>query len=217
MTLLYRLDAPSPAIAARFGARPGDDPWAGGYAVPGKFAPVVTAGREFIAGSRPTGKRLQPRIVPRLWGVPPPPAADDPTRLVATVRNPDSPFWIGNLRNSEFRCLVPATAFMEWGSETDYEGRRLRHWFAPEGEPIFAMAGVWKDNEVPGFALLTVKASGLPGKLGCKSMPVVVTQDRDAQQTWLHGNWDTAESVLREASTRNLIETASGSKAAEPS
>ena len=75
MTLLYRLDACAADIARRFGARVGDDPWNGGYCTPGKFAPVITAGREFIAGPRPAGRRLEPRMVPRLWGVMPPPSS----------------------------------------------------------------------------------------------------------------------------------------------
>ena len=199
MTQLYRLDTGAADIARRFGARQGEDPWNGGYVAPLNFAPVITAGREFIAGPRPTGGRLQPRMTPRLWGVLPPPSADDPTRRIASVRNLDSPFWIGNLRNSEFRCLVPATAFMAWGDGTDYEGRRLRHWFAPEGQPIFAIAGVWKDEEVPAFALLTREASGTPRAAGCKVEPVILPDDERARQDWLHGNWDMARSVLERA------------------
>ncbi|MCP5383172.1 MAG: SOS response-associated peptidase family protein [Sphingomonadaceae bacterium] len=210
MTLLYRLDASAADIARRFGARVGDDPWNGGYCTPGKFAPVITAGREFIAGPRPAGRRLEPRMVPRLWGVMPPPSAGDPTRLVATLRNPDSPFWIGNLRNSEFRCLIPATAFMEWGNGTDYEGRRLKHWFAPEGEEIFAMAGVWKDDEVPGFALLTLDAAGLPKRAGCRSMPLVLPDDEEARQAWLHGGRDSASKLLDNHAADGLRELARG-------
>lgn len=196
MTLLYRLDASAAEVARRFSAKAGEDPWAGGYCAPGKFAPVVTAGREFIAGPRPAGKRVQPRMLPRLWGVQPPLYGYDSARRVATVRNQDSPFWIGNLRNSEFRCLVLATAFMEWGSKTDTEGRRLRHWFAPEGQPVFAMAGVWKDDEVPGFALLATEATDLPRERGCRAMPVVLLDDEDARQDWLHGGWDSARAIL---------------------
>ncbi|MDJ0644186.1 MAG: SOS response-associated peptidase family protein [Erythrobacter sp.] len=206
LTQLYRLDASAAEIAERFKARPGDDPWQGGYVAPQRFAPIVTAGREFIAGPRPAGGRLQPRIVPRLWGVAPPPAADDPMRRVTTVRNPDSPFWIGNLRNSEFRCLIPTTSFMLWGSETDYEGRRLRHWFAAPGEAIFAMAGVWKDEEVPGFALLTQDARGALTELGCKTMPVVLPDDEGARQTWLHGGWDAAERLVKNGGEIQLVD-----------
>ena len=50
--------------------------------------------------------------------------AGETGRAVLTVRNPDSPFWVGNLRNSEFRCLVPATAFMEWGRADPQSARR---------------------------------------------------------------------------------------------
>lgn len=206
MTTLYRLDASAPEIAARFGARQGEDPWAGGYVAPLKFAPVITAGRDFIAGPRPAGRTLTPRMTPRLWGVLPPPAADDPTRRITSVRNSDSPFWIGNLRNSEFRCLIPATRVMLWGSGTDYEGRRLRHWFAAEGQTVFAMAGVWKDEEVPAFALLSVKAEGTPRALGCKATPVVLPDDPRAHQAWLHGSWDAARAVIERADGDMLSE-----------
>lgn len=206
MTNLYRLDCTASDVADRFGARPGDDPWQGGYIAPMRFAPVVTAGRDFIAGPRPAGKRLEPRITPRLWGVLPPPSADDPTRRVTTLRNLESPFWIGHLRNSEFRCLIPATGFMLWGSETDYEGRRVRHWFAPHDEIVFALAGVWKDEEVPAFAVLTRDALGPPQDRGCKAMPVVLTDTDNGWQTWLHGRWDAARKLVEDASSVTLCE-----------
>lgn len=196
MTTLYRLDAPAAAIADHFGARAGDDPWAGGYVAPGKFAPIITAGREFISGPRPAHSPLQPRMVPRLWGVMPPPGAHDPMRRIATVRNPDSPFWIGNLRNSEFRCLVPATAVMAWGEGTDYEGRRLKHWFAPSEQPLLALAAVWKDEDVPAFAILTQGATGAAKAAGAKAMPVILPADARSQQDWLHGPWAGARAMI---------------------
>ncbi|MEL1251256.1 SOS response-associated peptidase family protein [Aurantiacibacter gilvus] len=195
MTVLYRLEADAAAIGRTFGIAAGDDPWAGGHVAPGSFAPVITAGREFIAGP---GRTNQPwRMVPRLWGVPPPPSAHDAARPVLSVRNVDSPFWVGNLRNPEFRCLVPATAFMEWGSGTDYEGRRLRHWFACTDQRVFAMAAVCKDSEVPGFALLTCPANALLRQAGRDVMPVVLPADRSAWYTWLHGAWDRAAALLQ--------------------
>lgn len=195
MTQLYRLDADALAIGRAFAAFTGNDPWAGGYLAPRQFAPVITAGREFIAG--PARERQQRRMIPRIWGVPPPPSAGDPTRGILTVRNTDSPFWIGNLRNAEFRCLVPATAFMEWGSETDYEGRRLRHWFAPSDQRPFAFAGVWKDSEVPSFALLTCAPNARLRAIGRQSMPVILPTDSSAQDIWLRAGWDRASALLR--------------------
>jgi putative SOS response-associated peptidase YedK len=206
VTSLYRLDRSARDVAQAFGARPGDDPWAGGYAAPGRFAPVLTAGRDFIAGPRPQGASRQPRLVPRLWGVLPPPQADDPSRRIPTLANPQSPFWIGNLRNSEFRCLVPATAIMLWGEGTDHEGRRLRHWFAPAGAAVFAMAGVWKDEEVPAFAIVTQAAHGGPAKAGARTMPLVLAHGDPACDIWLHGGWDRAAGVLHPSDGPDLAE-----------
>lgn len=195
MTMLYRLDADAAAIAEAFGARAGDDPWSGGHVSPGQFAPVVTAGRELVAG--PRLGRGQRRITPRMWGVPPPPSATDAARMVASVRNPDSPFWIGNLRNSEFRCLIPATAFMEWSATPGPDGKRRPIWFGASDQPLFAFAGVWKDSEVPGFAILSAPPNALLREQGRHAMPAILPPDREAQSLWLHGDWKRAREVLQ--------------------
>lgn len=196
MTHLYRLDTDAAAIADSFGAASANDPWAGGHIAPGGFAPVLTAGREFISG--PKTSRGPLRMTPRLWGVPPPPnVPDDGRNAMLSVRNPDSPFWIGNLRNSEFRCLVPATTFMEWGRNTGAEGRRQQMWFAPTDQPIFALAGVWKDSEVPSFALLTCPANAALRAQGRDRMPVILPPNRAEQATWLHADWRQAKTLLQ--------------------
>lgn len=207
MTVLYRLDADAAAIARHFGVAAGGDPWSGGYVSPGGFAPVITAGREFIAGP---GEARQPwRMVPRLWGVPPPPSAHDGSQPVLSVRNPDSPFWVGNLRNPEFRCIVPATAFMEWGRATDRvgaDGKRRQHWLGASDQPIFALAGVWKDSEVPGFALLTTAPNALLKQAGRDVMPVILPPHRGAWATWLHGGWEKASALLQPYSSSLMRE-----------
>lgn len=196
MTMLYRLDATARQIAACLGVRKGADPWAGGYVAPGSFAPVVTAGREFVAGPRPAGQ-AELRMIPRLWGVPPPPlAGDTPREGIANVRKPDSPFWIGNLRNSEFRCLVPATSFMEWGKGPTAEGKRRQYWYAIADQPVFAMAGVWKDSEVPSFALLTCAPNAALRDAGRGAMPVILPAGGEAQRLWLDGAWARASTLL---------------------
>lgn len=204
MTMLYRLDADAARIAAHFGALAGADPWSGGTIAPGQFAPVITTGRDAMAGPRQPG---QPRrMVPRLWGVPPPPAARDPGRSVLTVRNPESPFWIGNLRNSEFRCLVPASGLMEWGKGHDAEGKRRRHWLGCADQPLFALAGVWKDSEVPGFALLSCEPNAHLRALGREAMPVILPPDPAAWQVWLCGSWDRAARLIAPYSSSLMIE-----------
>lgn len=196
MPTLYRLDADALAIGRAFNARVGDDPWAGGHVAPAQFAPVITAGREFIAGPRPAGRRLETRMIPRLWGVPPPPSVLD-ARPVLTVRNLESPFWIGNLRNSEFRCLIPATAFMEWGKPSPKDGKRRQCWFACVDQPLFAMAAVWKDSEVPAFALLTCEANAALRAEGRDTMPIILPADPAARDLWLYGGWDRAQALVQ--------------------
>ena len=195
MTMLYRLDASAADIAQAFAARAGEDPWQAGHVAPGSFAPIITAGREFIAGPRPPGEPSR-RIIPRLWGVPPPRSAGDNGRAVLTVRNLDSPFWIGNLRNSEFRCLVPATSFMEWGKGRDREGKRRQCWFALADQPLFAFAGVWIDSEVPSFALVTYEANAALRREGREVMPAILPGDAGAWATWLTGDWKHAQGLL---------------------
>lgn len=199
MTVLYRLDAPAHQIARHFAASAGEDPWEDGAIAPGRFAPVITTGREFVAGPRPEGEPTR-RMTPRLWGVPPPPyvssGARDAGQGIVTVRNLDSPFWIGNLRNSEFRCLVPATSFMEWGKGRDREGKRRQRWFVLADQPLFAFAGVWKDSEVPSFALVTCEANAALRADGREAMPVILPPDPKAHHIWLNGGWDRAQTLI---------------------
>ena len=192
--MLYRLDAAAAKIAAQFGAVAGGDPWAGGHIAPGQFAPVITAGREAIAG--PRGERQPRRMVPRLWGVPPPGLVVAARHGVLSVRNPASPFWIGNLRNSEFRCLIPATSFMAWGRVDATTGRRRQHWFGCTDQPLFAFAGVWKDSEIPSFALLTCEANAALRACGAEAMPAILPPDPQAWQVWLNGDWDRASMLI---------------------
>lgn len=202
MTMLYRLDAPAPAIARAFGAESRGDPWDGGHVAPGGFAPVITAGREMVAGPRPSG-RTPRRMVPRLWGVPPPPSVHE-ARPVLSVRNLESPFWVGNLRNSEFRCLVPATAFMEWGRPSHTDGKRAQRWFSCADQPVFAIAGVWKDSEIPTFALLTCEANAALRAEGRETMPVILPPDPAAYETWLRGGWERAGALVQPYSSSLL-------------
>ena len=205
MTVLYRLDSTAREVAAHFGASAGSDAWNGGHIGPGQFAPVLTAGREAIAGPGRAGQPL--RLVPRLWGVPPPGMPVDVRNGELSVRNTKSPFWIGNLRNSEFRCLIPATGFMEWGHKDPATGRRRAHWLAPTDQPLFAFAGVWKDSEVPSFALLTCEPNALLREIGCFSMPVILPAG-EAQPVWLRGEWSRAEALLAPYSSSLMREVA---------
>jgi putative SOS response-associated peptidase YedK len=188
MCNLYRLDAPANQIAATFDADVGNDPWPGGYVAPSKPAPVILRNKD--------GGRY---LAPRMWGVPPPQSftsvsQNQAYRPVTNVRNLESPFWIGTLRHTEFRCLVPVTRFQEWSDKASpVTGKKKQHWFAVPAEPLFAFAGIWRDSEVASFAFLTTESNAIVGAVHPKAMPVILHPED--HETWLTADWDIAKSL----------------------
>ena len=136
-------------------------------------------------------------------------------RPVMTVRNSDSPFWIGNLRNSEFRCLVPATEVMLWGAVDPATGRRRQLWLSCADQPLFALAGVWKDSEVASFALLTCPANAALREQGVERMPVILPPASGAQHAWLLGGWERAATLIAPYSS-HLSQWAEPLRSAQP-
>jgi putative SOS response-associated peptidase YedK len=177
MCNLYRLDAPANQIATVFDAFAGKDPWDGGYAAPGRFAPVIVKGQHGLV------------IRPMHWGFPPPPRGD---RIVTNVRNLESPFWIGNLKHTELRCLVPVTRFQEWSGA---RGAKQQHWFSVPSQPIFAFAGIWRDlTDMPVYAFLTTEPNSLIKPHHPKAMPFILhPEDYDV---WLNADWKDAQKLV---------------------
>ena len=85
---------------------------------------------------------------------------------------------------------------MEWGTGVDRQGKRRRYWFGVSDQPLFAMAGVWKDSEVPSFALLTCEPNAPLRAAGRDAMPVILPASREAWGLWLTGGWDRAQGLL---------------------
>ena len=149
---------------------------------PGEFAPIVTR-------SQKTAQRF---IRPVVWGYPAPGAEgispSGQVRWVPNVRNTESPFWIGNLRHSELRCLVPATSFM-------LRGGGKAHWYAVPDQPILAMAGIWRDlTDMPVFAIVTTEASGLAKQAGASTMPVIL--EAGQSDHWLSADWKDVQGLV---------------------
>ncbi|MCW2362888.1 MULTISPECIES: SOS response-associated peptidase [Sphingobium] len=185
MTSLYRLDASAAQIGAALHADAGEDPWPGGYMTPGRYGPVIVRGRDGVR-----------RLVPRLWGVPPPPAAALTGGVpVAHVRNVESPFWIGTLRHTAFRCLVPVTSFQLWSQAPDPRtGKRVAHRFSLPDAAIFAFAGIWRDSEVASFALLTCEPNRLVASVNPRTMPVILHAEDHGR--WLRADWKEAQRLV---------------------
>jgi putative SOS response-associated peptidase YedK len=125
-----------------------------------------------------------------VWGYPAPNgiAPDGRVNWVPNVRNLESPFWIGNLRHSELRCLVPATSFM-------LRAKGKSHWFGTANAPMFAMAGIWRDlTDMPVFAIIVTASSGLPRQAGAFAMPLILESEQ--QDKWLTADWKDAELLV---------------------
>lgn len=129
------------------------------------------------------------RLRPMFWGVPPPPRGDAP---VTTVRNLDSPFWIGTLRHSELRCLVPATSFPLWSGDA---GDRRQTWLSVADRPLFAFAGIVRHaDEIPHFALLTTEPNPLVARFAAGAMPLILHPGDE--EPWLTADWKAARHLV---------------------
>lgn len=157
------------------------------------------------------------------WGLPTPPqflkAPDAPDRGVTNIRNTASPHWRRWLGPSS-RCVIPATAFSEYGAKPDpVTKRKSLHWFAlNETRPLFFFAGLWTDwsgtrgsgrsprtGEHRLYAFLTTEPNDVVGRFHPKAMPVILTQE-DEIETWLSADWQIASQLQRPLADDALIE-----------
>ncbi|MFN8683604.1 SOS response-associated peptidase [Paracoccus sp. P2] len=148
------------------------------------------------------------------WGMPTPveylKAPGAPDTGVTNIRNTASLWWRKWL-GVEHRCVVPATAFSEYGQRPDpVTKRKPLHWFAlDQSQPLFFFAGIWTSWEGmrgsnrtprPGrhelFAFLTTEANEVVRPIHPKAMPVILTS-RDEVETWLTADWPEARALQR--------------------
>ncbi|MBB4067355.1 SOS response-associated peptidase [Gellertiella hungarica] len=148
------------------------------------------------------------------WGMPTPAehlkSPDAPDTGVTNVRKT----WIGHWQQwlgIEHRCVVPATAFSEYGQTPDpVTKRKPLCWFAlDDSEPLFFFAGIWTrwdgvrgSNRTPRpgthdlFAFLTTDANDIVKPIHPKAMPVILTSPEEVE-TWLNADWKDAKALQR--------------------
>ncbi|MBO9454627.1 SOS response-associated peptidase family protein [Paracoccus sp. R12_1] len=157
------------------------------------------------------------------WGMPTPrqflKAPDAPDTGVTNIRNTASPHWRPWLGVGH-RCIVPATAFSEYGARPDpVTKRKPLHWFAlAETRPLFFFAGIWTpwqgtrgsmrtprtgDHEL--FAFLSCESNAVVGRVHPKAMPVILTQQSEIE-IWLTADWSEARRLQRPLDDDVLIE-----------
>ena len=93
----------------------------------------------------------------------------------------------------ERRCLIPVTQFAEAEGE---KGAMTRTWFALPDEPLFAVAGIWRDTDEwgPAYSMVMTEACIHVADLHDR-MPVIVR--REDWGDWLEGPPDAAGLLCR--------------------
>jgi len=103
-------------------------------------------------------------------------------KRVTNVRNLASPFWRSALVNPARRCLVPVSAFSEYGPGE--KGKLPLFWFDVPSRPIFSFAGIWRPTEAGAvFAFLTCEPNAIVAPIHPKAMPVILHEGDEAR--WL--------------------------------
>jgi putative SOS response-associated peptidase YedK len=101
--------------------------------------------------------------------------------------------------NREFtsgRCLIIADGFYEFTKPEDPKKKLKDKWlFTKRGEPIFCIAGIWRDHPVVGeaFTMLTLPPGPDIAPFHDRQIAVL---DRDQWQDWLDPNVS-AKAILR--------------------
>ncbi len=154
---------------------------------PDQMAPVV--------GNSKDGLR---EVVMMRWGFPP---AGGGKRPVTNVRNLKSSYWRGWLDSPRYRCVVPATSFVEYTDTTP----KVAHWFGLSDErPLFCFAGIWRPwSGIRGkqeathllFSILTTDANDLIWPIHAEAMPVMLTGAEI--DVWLDGSTEDALALAR--------------------
>lgn len=180
----YRMEADPETMAERYGVH-GDGgrlpvgdifPKKPAYVIRHEYGPA-TAARQAIAMS---------------WGivrVVPGKRVASIEKPVTNVRNLESPFWRGTLARPSQRCLVPFTAFSEYGPVRGADGKLPIYWFDVPSQPLSSFAGIWRTDPARGmeFAFLTCEPNAVVAPIHPKAMPVILLPEDE--ERWLSGSW----------------------------
>jgi putative SOS response-associated peptidase YedK len=181
MCNLYRLTKPADAVAQLFDAQLGSVGNAATEVYPGYPGLVVARGelRSMVWGfplvlKGKSGQPLKPKPVNN-----------------ARTDKLDGFMWRYSF--AERRCLIPVTEFAEAEGE---KGSKTRTWFSLPDQPVFAVAGIWRDTEEwgPAYAMVMTEACIHVADVHDR-MPVILR--REDWSDWLDGPPDAAGLLCR--------------------
>lgn len=180
MCNLYKMDRSVAEVANLFGAE-----IAGASNAPEEIYPgypgLVVAGGELRSMA---------------WGFPFKPKDAKPESKPRPINNAradklDSFMWRYSFL--ERRCLIPVTSFAEAEGE---KGAMTRTWFALPEQPIFAVAGIWRDTAEwgPAYSMIMTEACIHVADVHDR-MPVILRREDWAD--WIDGPPDAAQLLCR--------------------
>ncbi|RVU04039.1 hypothetical protein EOE18_12715 [Novosphingobium umbonatum] len=171
MCNLYRMRSGPAEVAALFGAQvpvgantPQEVyPGYPGLVTNGKDIRVMNWGFPLVLTGK-KGQSLKPRPVTN--------ARDDKLH---------SQFWKSSFERR--RCLIPVT---QWAEPEGDDGQMTRTWYAPEGQALFAVAGLWRptDNWGKCYTMVMVPSCDQMAQVHDR-MPVILRTEDWA--VWLDG------------------------------
>lgn len=94
---------------------------------------------------------------------------------------------------AERRCQIPVTAFAEAEGE---KGAKTRTWFALPGEPVFAVAGIWRETPEWGPAYAMVMTEACIHVAGVHDRMPVILRPRD-WNAWMESPPEAASLLCR--------------------
>lgn len=184
MCNLYTTKASAAEVAALFAAKVSNTNAGPGEVYPGGQGMVVRQ----VDGQREVGSMV--------WGF--------PLRLKG-MKLGSKPKPINNARTDklhsimwrysfeERRCLIPVSEFAEAEGE---KGAKTRTWFSLPNEPLFAVAGLWRQTDEWGLAYTMVMTEACIHMADVHDrMPVILR--RDDWNDWLGGAPDDAKLLCR--------------------
>lgn len=143
-----------------------------GLVVAGDTLRSMVWGFPFAQTSKKTGAKLKPRPVNN-----------------ARADKLDSFMW--RFSFLERRCLIPVTEFAEAEGE---KGAMTRTWFSLPDQPVFAVAGIWRDTDEWGPAYSMVMTEACVHVAGVHDrMPVILRPDQ--WSAWTDGPSDEAKAL----------------------
>lgn len=191
MCNLYRMDKSAAEVARIFGvgvpapSNAGAEIYPGypGWVVAERALRTMTWGFPLALTSKKTGKKLKPKPI-------------------NNTRSDKLDRFMWRYSFAERRCLIPVSRFAEAEGP---KGAKTRTWFSMPDQPVFAVAGIWRDTDEwgPAYSMIMTDAAGIVAEVHDR-MPLVLHSGHYRQ--WTDGAPEEARELCKPYNDNLAIE-----------